>query len=463
MGLISKFKNWALGGLANSVARTNYVYMANTIHGQLNNTTQFIKKAYQINADVYSIVSFIAGKVATVPFGLYEVVDDKQLMRYKAMTNGHYSKETQLLKTKALKAVEGSHRILNMLNKAPNDYMTASEFKYGWTIYRLLTGNSFVRGFGPEAMPDKFVELHLLPSHLVVPLGGSMYAPVRAYKLTWDPTDIPAQAVSHSRYFNPDFSWPDNPGIVGQAPLQAAANITLQSNSGNDSMTAAFQNGGLAGILYQDGGADLSDPQRQALQDHIDAKTSGSGNFKQILAASSKMGWLTVGSSPVDLGIIEALNTTLRGLCNVFHVNSAIFNDPENKSYNNISEARKAAITDAVLPELTAMRDAFNLWLVPGWEKADKKKYFIDYDASVFPEMQANMKETAEWLALAWWIAPNLKLEQMDYPPQGPEFDVPFIPVGVAPLNPLAGDESIDFNKAWNAVGDIDYKDLMDS
>jgi len=458
MGLIDKFKNFLATTLGSVVAKSNYVYMQNIIHGQLQNTIDYIKKAYQVNADVYSIVSWIAGKAATVPFTLSEVVDNNALIKYKAMclTDPTNFKELKKLQAKALKLVEGNHRILTMLNVAPNDYMPASEYKFGWFLYRLLTGNTFIRGWGPEAMPDKFVELHLLPAHLCTPLGGGMYMKPRAYKLNWDPEEIPGEFVSHSRYFNPNFEWPSNPHIIGQAPLMAAAGLVHQSNSGNTYMSAAFENGGMAGVLYSDG-LELSDPQRDALQQHIDSK-SGKHNAKQILAANSKMGWLKIGESPVDLGVIQAINTTLRGLCNVFHMNSAIFNDPENKTYNNMTEARKAGITDAVIPELIAFRDQMNLWLVPGWEKADKKKYFVDYDASVFPEMQANMKELAEWLNTAWWLSPNQKLEQMDYEPQGPEFDVPFIPSTVAPLGAVTDPNNIDFQKAFDAIGNIDYK-----
>ena len=453
---IDKVKGF-VSGITSVASRVNYSWMGNTIHGQLSNTKDFIHKAYKLNADVYSITSFIAGKCATVPFVLYEVIDEKSLMKYKSLTNGSQSQSANILRTKALKQVDRDHRITKMLNKAPNEFMTASEFKYGFVLYRLLTGNSFVRGFAPETDPGKFMEMFILPSQETVPMGGGQYNAVRAYKMTWDPTEIAATEVSHSRYFNPDFEFPGNPFILGLSPLQAGANAVLRSNSAYEASTKAFQNGGMAGILFQDGGADLTEPQRQGLQDHIDAKVAGSGNYKQILAASSKMGWLKIGESPVDLGVIESLNMDLRTLCNLYHVNSAIFNDPTNKAYNNVSEARKAAITDAVLPELTAMRDAFNLWLVPGWEKADNKRYFLDYDASVFPEMQANMAETATWLSAAWWLTPNEKRAQQDYDILGPEYDVPFLPVGIAPLGSGNTEDDEDFNKAYKAVGDIDY------
>lgn len=458
MNLIQKVKGFVLNTLGAVTTRVNYGWMGTVIHGQLDSTISFIKKAYKINADTYSIISFIAGKSAIVPFTLYEVVNEKALMKYKAMTTGAFGPKALQLQTKALKEVDGGHRMLDMINKAPNDYMTASEFKYGWVVYRLLTGNSFIRGFAPEAQPDKFVEMHLLPSQMTVPLGATQYAAVRAYKMTWHPEEIPATDVSHSRYFNPDFEFPGNPFTIGQAPLEAAAATVLRSNSAMEASTKAFQQGGMAGILFQDGGADLSEPQRRDLQDHIDNKTSGGGNYKQILAASSKMGWIKVGESPVDLGIIQSLLADLRTLCNIFHVNSAIFNDPENKTFSNISEARKAAITDAVLPELTALRDALNLWLVPGWNKADGKKYYLDYDASVFPEMQMNLKEMVEWLEKAWWLSPNERRVQIDYDVMGPEYDQIFVPNNLMPLGSGDPDADIDFEKAFAMVGNIDYK-----
>lgn len=462
MSLISRFKNFIVGTLGGAYAKSSYVYMSNIIHGQLDSTVHYIKKAYQLNADVYSIISFIAGKVSTVPFILYEIKDEKALMKYKALQmNMKDADPMQLIKlrTKALQALPNEHRLMRLINEKPNDYMTGSELKFGWTVYRLATGNSFFRGFAPETAPEKFVELHLMPSHLTVPLGAGPYAAARAYRMTWDPQEIPAAYVSHSRYFNPDYEWPSNPGVIGQAPLMAAAQVVLRSNSGMDASIKNIQNGGVQGILYQDGGSDLSEPQRELLQNHIDEKASGNG--KQILAASSKMGWIKIGDNAADLGLIELGLSGLRSLCNIFHVNSALFNDPENKVYNNVGEARKSAITDAIIPELVAMRDAFNLWLVPGWEKADKKRYFIDFDGSVFPELSANAKELAEWLALAWWISPNEKRAQQDYEPLGPEYDQPFIPVGVAPLGSGSPQDDIDFNKAFGAVGDIDYRDEL--
>ena len=80
----------------------------------------------------------------------------------------------------------------------------------------------------------------------------------------------------------------------------------------------------------------------------------------EILIAGAKLGWVNMGLSPVDLQLLESEKITLRELCNVYGVNSALFNDPDNKTYNNMKEAKKEMLTQVVLPELVLIRDAFN-------------------------------------------------------------------------------------------------------
>ena len=434
--------------------------MNDMIYGQFQNMQQYIRDAYQKNADLYSIVSFIASKVSIAPFTLYEIKDEKSFRKYKGLTTNPTQESiraAEVFKTKAMNEVEGKHPLLEILNNKPNDNMNGSEFKYASAVYRLLTGNTYIYGFAPESDPAKFVELHILPSQYTNPVSGGQYNPIKGYKLAYDPQNIiPRENVAHYRYFNPDFEFQSNPHIVGQSPLQAAANVILRSNSGYEASTKAFQNGGLTGVLYEDGGTSIDEKQREQLQKHIDNKMTGPGNFKQIIAASSKLGWLQIGTTPVDLGILESMAVDLRTMCNVYHVNSALFNDPENKTYNNMTEARKAAVTDAILPELTALRDALNQWLIPGWSKADKKNYFLDFDLSVYAELQDDMKSLAEWLAAAWWIDPNEKRAQMNYDAKGKEFDECFIPAGIMPLSQS---NNLDFEKAFDSAGLIDYKD----
>ena len=72
----------------------------------------------------------------------------------------------------------------------------------------------------------------------------------------------------------------------------------------------------------------------------------------------------------------------------VYGVNSALFNDPDNKTYNNMKEAKKEMLTQVILPELVLLRDAFNRFFAAEMGK----DYYIDFDITIFPELQEDMK-----------------------------------------------------------------------
>jgi len=138
-----------------------------------------------------------------------------------------------------------------------------------------------------------------------------------------------------------------------------------------------------------------------------------------------------MGMSPVDLQILESEKITLRELCNVFGVNSALFNDPDNKTYNNMKEAKKEMLTQVVLPELVLLRDAFNRFFA----NEMGKDYYIDFDITVFPELQEDMKELSGILSQSWWITPNEKRAAMRYDTvHDPTMDEIYIPAGYLPI-----------------------------
>ena len=107
------------------------------------------------------------------------------------------------------------------------------------------------------------------------------------------------------------------------------------------------------------------------------------------------MGVVPVGLSPVDLDIIASEMWSLRRFCNVFGgVPSQLLNDPENKVYNNTVEGEKALTTRCALPLLNSFREQFNRKLIE-W---GYKNTIIDYDMTVFTELQENMKDKWEWV-----------------------------------------------------------------
>jgi HK97 family phage portal protein len=415
---------------------------------------EYVDKGYQYNADVYSIVSFITRKAATAPPILYEVKDDRAFQKYKSfsanLTKPSDIAEANHLRAKALVEVDMTHPIIQTLLN-PNDYQSYYEFMDNLLGFKLITGNSYVYGVGPSTgfNAGKFKQLYVLPAHLIRILSDGRYDPVSGYTLTtqYDTQDLRADNVMHTKYWSPDYS-SQGSHLYGQSPLRAALRVMQQSNDAQTASVKLFQNTGAVGILSDDSDDGLAPEQALELQRKYKAEHSGSANAGNIIISSSKLKWTQLGLSPVDLAIIDSQKMNLRQLCNIYHVNSALLNDPDNKTYNNMYEARKALISDAILPELIALRADLNKWLVAPYNKSEGVNYFLDFDLSVFPELQEDKKEQIQYLERAWWLTPNQKLEEMGYGRnEDPNMDKVYVSIQVKPI------DSMNIDPIEQAVG----------
>jgi HK97 family phage portal protein len=404
----------------------------------------YVEKGYQYNADIYSVINLITRKAATAPPVLYEVKDDKAFQKYKAFTS-NISKSSDVaealhLRTKALEEVSSQHPIIQTLLN-PNELQSYYEFMDNYYGFKLITGNTYMYGVGPVTgiNAGKFKQLYILPAHLVRILSNGRYDPVSGYTLTtkYDSQDLPAEKVMHSKYWNPDYST-EGSHLYGQSPLRAALRVMQQSNDAQTASMKLFQNTGAMGILYDNSEDGITPEQAYELQRKWQTENSGPDNSGKIVVTSAKIGWQQLGLSPVDLAIIDSQKMNLRQICNVYKVNSALLNDPDNKTYNNMYEARKALISDAILPELISARSDLNKWLVEPYKKSEGKDYFLDFDLSVFPELQEDKKEQIQYLERAWWLTPNQKLEEMGYGRnENPLMDNIYVSIQVTPIDKM--------------------------
>ena len=432
----------------------------------------YVEKGYQYNADVYSVINLITRKAATAPPILYEVKDEKAFQRYKSFT-ANISKpqdvaEALNLRSKAMIEVSEDHPIIKTLLN-PNDFQSYYEFMDNFLGFKLITGNSYIYGVGPSTGSNagKFKQLYILPAHLVRIVSNGRYEPVSGYTLTtkYDTQELSADKVLHSKYWNPDYST-EGSHLYGQSPLRAALRVMQQSNDAQTASVKLFQNTGAMGILYDASeDAQLSPEQARELQRKWKAEYGNVESMGDIIVTASKIGWQKLGLSPVDLAIIDSMKMNLRQMCNVYRVNSALLNDPDNKTYNNMYEARKALISDAILPELISARSDLNKWLVEPYNKSEGKKYFLDFDLSVFPELQEDKKEQIQYLERAWWLTPNQKLQEMGYGYNpDPLMDKIYVSIQVQPIDKMnldaveqaAGIAAVEaqYNKSSNPIED---------
>lgn len=380
-----------------------------------------VQKGYCTNADLYSIISRKAQMAAGIPFYVYRVKgkEGKKLLRqYKQLTSGDAITAKSLawanvIKTKALEDVEEDHP-LNKLLLRPNNQCSPSEFFENAYGFLDITGNAYIGKLRLDAganagkvqslynLPSPYIEI--LPDGLF-PLGVAGYV-----MILWGQEPIEQENVIHLKYFNPDYQ-ANGSHLYGMSPLRAANKVLERSNSAVDSQVAQFQNGGPAGFVFNETVPvdERNQQQMGILKKRFYTETGGDRNRGKIFFSAGKIGYVSTGLSPVDLKILESEMYTFRQLCRVYKMPSAIFNDNEHATLNNMEQFYKAAYTDGVIPMVTKMRDALNMFLLPDFSQDGE--LFIDADYSNIPVLQEDFKTMTDWLKDSWEITPNERRE----------------------------------------------------
>jgi HK97 family phage portal protein len=405
----------------------------------------FVDDGYVANDIVYSIIKLITDKAKIAPFHVYKVVDEKAAKKYKSLAaqKDINLKELEQLHKKAYELYTGDQR-LNELLKYPNEEDCWSDLVEQWCGFKLITGNSFIYGKLIEAGNNqgKPFELFALPSQYMAIIANiNVFPPTRAgYQLYYGQMwSFDTKEILHDKYFNPQ--WGVTAGqLYGQSPLRAAAKNLTRSNEAKTAAVASFQNGGPAGVLFMND--ERFDPtsgqvQAQALKTAVSQK-GGSANFNSIAVSGYKVDWKQIGLSPVELNIIESEKWDLKALCNIYGVPSQLLNDSDSKTYNNQREGEKALTLRCAIPLLNSLTENLNRKLHTDWGYKGTNLY-VDYDLSVFGELEANKSEQTEWLDKAWWISPKQKLDIMnievpDYIPTE-ELEKLYIPTGLQTID----------------------------
>lgn len=387
------------------------------------NYTSYVNKGYAYNSDVYSIVSMINEKIASCPILLYEVKDEKGFEKYKSLIKGATPEsfgKAQQLRAKSLNQIQGGHKVTDLINK-PNDHQDRFSFIENLTGYYNLSGNSYGFGIGPEGGPDagKFDQIYVVPSGMVNPVMGDFYNPVKHYDLMLLnklQMGVDVSKVMHIRNFNPD---PTNP-LKGMSPLKAGLMDLTRSNSAREAGIYAFQNGGARGLLFDNSSDNqesqwMTEAQADKLQERFDYKSSGVSNYNKTIVTASKVKWEKIGLSPIEMEILVAQGVDLRGLCNIWHAPSELFNDKERSANNNVKEAEVAFVRRACMPTMYRITGGLNNWLLPSYNTGSGKRLYLDFDYSAFPELHSDFEKLSNWLKDSWDLTPNEKRAAKDY------------------------------------------------
>src|SRR5574343_591861 len=368
----------------------------------------FVTQGYTYNSLIYSIVNYMATTASTVAWVLEQKVGNE----VKEITE---------------------HPFLDVWHR-PNQDQTLIEMIEGALIYKYVTGNTYL--YAPRiqtgADKGKVVKFEVMPSHVVQPIFGDTKDIVRGYSLNGETyREIPKESVLHIKYLNPDVT--RTSAAVGMSPLKALVTVITQNNDAWRQLAAAFQNGGPAGFFSKDGStsdAEFSKEQGDFLIERLNRNYSGPSNANKLAAIGGNAKYTTIGLSPVDLNILEAIKVSFVQVCNAFKFPAALLNYDSSLTYNNFAESQRILWTVALKQDLDILGQKITNEYLPAYGEG----LTLRPDYSSIAVLQGNMLEMVQWLSQAWWIKGARKQELMGENID-PEMDKYFIPSGILPMD----------------------------
>jgi HK97 family phage portal protein len=372
----------------------------NVVYDVANSPFVYIKQGYKENPLVYSAVEAITKRSKKAKFKLFDI------------TNRTAKKEVP------------SHPILDLLQR-PSVISSKAMFLENCVGYRELTGECFMLKIRPGSGANATRTTQLTtfsPEYIKIVQDKTTGLPVQfEYNDMKIKQTIPAADMIYWR------TWDPEGGIRGLSPLIAGRKVLVHSNNAYKANMKLTQNMGPSGILaYPD---TYDQTQIDQTQQKYKEKYGGPENYGKIMFANADVKWIQTGFKAEDMQLVQGQLMSLRDICNIYGFSSQILNDPENKTYNNMQEAKRDIILNAVLPVLQEFVDILNLQLIPEFEKADGAKYELEIDRTCFEELRDDQLKQAQTAAEMWWATVNEKrricgLEALNTP-EGDEIYVP--------------------------------------
>jgi HK97 family phage portal protein len=332
------------------------------------------------------------------------------------------------------------------LIKNPNPMQTWAEFLDSMLTWYNTSGEIFVYGFQPTdgLNKGKIKEMYVLPSNYVEIVAGSLFEPVRGYKLIIGDQniEIPADQVLHIKTTN--LTWDLNGAqLRGMPPLLAGLTTLQANNEATEAKQKTFQNGGAKGIISPN----VNNPefwpspdQRAKMDERIDERINGNKNLNKIVASSIPLRYDAIGLSPVAMDIINSQNMDLQTLCGLWGVNPVLFSS--NATYANLEHAQKSLVTDVIMPQLQMIEEKFTEWL----GRSYGMDYVLDFDISSFSELQPDVKVILDTYGKSPYFTGNEVRSLLNWhASEDPAMDIHWIPSNVIPSEEALGNAATDF------------------
>ena len=290
--------------------------------------SDLIRNSFEKNVDVYAVIKKIVDVSKSVPW----IVEQKQP-----------SGEWKTLENTPI------HDLMDKPNESKG--YTWNDIEEQLLTYLLITGNAYLFGERPTGM-KAIAELDVLPpNNIVIKTNDSFFLTTKQYEFEISKTRrvFEQNEIGHIKFFNPGYNSVLE-SQYGLSLIQVAAQVVQVGNDRWDANASLFQNRGANGLITDKSPRPMTPDEAKLAQASWNEQTSGSSNFGKIKVTNKDLNYIQMGMSSIDMQLIESGVVNLRAICNVFSLDSSLFNDPANKTYNNALEAQKALYTNAIMP-----------------------------------------------------------------------------------------------------------------
>ena len=422
----------------------------NTVVGNINDD-DFIRRGYAYNPTIYSLINLISKAAITVPYTIYQKIDEQNIKEYKSLTSNSLNSES-LLKAKLMRKhifKEVEHSALGKLLQRPNPTQSWSTFLEELIGFGKLTGNRYVYSIYPDSGENKDIayQLYNLPAHLIEIKSDGIFKPVSKYTMNYNDSkyDLSAEEVLHIADWNPDY---DGSGshLYGQSPIKAGMRVMTTNNEAVETSLKYLHNQSARGMLTPDDD-NLTPTQAQQLKSAFRRNFQGTKSANDIMITGKKFSWVNFGLSSADLQLLESYKASKQDLANLFGVPVLLLTG-EHATYDNYKTSRQVLFTNCVIPELNKLRDSLNSFLVPQFGE----DLYLDFDYSVIPELMPEQAKLVDQLSKSYWLTTNEKREAVGYGVDEDNIIMNdyLVPSGMIPISDLdlGIDESVTFPTA---------------
>jgi HK97 family phage portal protein len=290
------------------------------------NPTQLIQNGYESNVDVYAVIKKLTDVFLDVPYVIERRTADGW----------------ELLEDSTL------HELMEKPNVGKG--YTWNDIDEQLLIYLLASGNGYL--VGQTGFSSRYDEVDVLPSPFVeVQTNNDFFMPNAKFQfeLNTNRRVYQQEEIEHIKFFNPSYCTVQE-SYCGLSIIQVAA---MAVQVGNDRWSAdanLLQNRGAIGLITDKSNRPMTPEEAARVQAGFQKRNAGTENFGKVTVTNKDLNFISMAMNSTDLQLVEKGVVNLRAICNVFGLDSSLFNDPANKTFNNRKEAEKAMYTNAIMP-----------------------------------------------------------------------------------------------------------------